>query len=234
MRHPIFLLLAFFVVPEAFGQKFDWSEKVNRRWVSVAAGPSFMYATTGGNFSNVEVALQPAFSLGFEQELNRHFSVQATTGVQFLRSLPFSAQSETRLANWAEAEQPFQVNGQALFIDVAPRVHLFSRSPFYGGNRFNVYAAAGVGGMVVNRLVQIQQGESLMENTLQRRETSVHVYFPIRMGAHYRLTDKDRIGLEGSLFLTLSDALDGNMSTNRFRNMLGQFQVVYKRQLFFE
>ncbi|EIM78332.1 hypothetical protein A3SI_04287 [Nitritalea halalkaliphila LW7] len=234
MRIPFFLLLVFLAVPEAFGQKFDWSEKVNRRWVSVAAGPSFMYATTGGNFSNAQVALQPAFSLGLEQELNRHFSVQATTGVQFLSSLPFSAQSETRLANWAEAETAFQMSGQALFIDVAPRAYLFSRSPFYGGNRFNVYAAAGVGGMVVNRLVQIQQGETPAENTLQRRETSVHMYFPVRTGAYFRLSEKDRIGVEGSLFISLSDALDGNTSANRFQNMLGQFQIVYKRQLFID
>lgn len=212
---------------EGAAQNF-YKEKISReKYVQLGAGPSFMYADNAGGLRNVDFNVRPALAVSFGKKMNSLLDLKATLGYQFYKSQDMDYFDEQLVTNWGNKNYSVDTRSNIFFMDVMPSVYLFKFSNHAMRKDFNINAGAGFGYLLaINRELRLKNQQTYTENELRSS-----FYVPLRLGVSYRLGIYDDISLEGSLFLTFSDRIDGTEEFNRFNDHLLQGQIVYRRYL---
>lgn len=221
----LFLIVALTSI-EVSAQNF-YREKISRdNLLSIGFGPSFAYLDNGGAYRDFKFEVKPSFSLGYIKRLTPMFDLRATTGVQWISS---GGTPSTQVKNyWAERNSAFTAKGSALFFDVMPSVNLIPFTNHMNRSFANLYGGFGVGIMYTST----KQTKSFNENEVSEKFSTATAYLPFRAGLSFQLGAYADIAAEGTLMLTFSDNLDGNVGFNRFGDHLGQVQIVYRRYLY--
>lgn len=209
----------------SFSQNF-YKERISRdHIVSLGIGPSFAYLDNGGQYRSLNFEIKPSFSLSMTKRLNPMFDLRATTGVQWIQSGGDPGQALQDA--WYAKNASFTAKGDAAFIDLMPSVNLIPFSNHMHRTRFNIYGGFGLGVMRVNT----KQTKSFNSEEIPIKNNIVTGYVPIRAGLSYRIGPYLDIAGEGTMLLTFSDNLDGNIGFNRFGDHMAQAQIVIRKFL---
>ncbi|WP_158859988.1 hypothetical protein [Lunatibacter salilacus] len=229
MRYRLILLASTFIclITQAKAQNF-YKEKISReKYVQLGVGPSFMYADNAGGFRNVDFNIRPSISASMGKKINSFFDLKATLGYQFYKSQDKEYYGQSLISSWGENNYAVETRSNIVFMDVVPTAHLFKFTNHALRRSVNIYAGAGLGYLLaINQELRYKNEQTYQENKV--RST---LYVPLRGGISYRLGLYDDISLEGSLFLTFSDKVEGTPNFNRFNDHLLQGQIVYRRYL---
>jgi len=229
MRNKLFLLACTFLclILKAEAQNF-YKEKISReKYVQLGVGPSFMYADNAGGLRNGDINVRPSIAASIGRKISPFFDLKATLGYQFYKSQDKEYFNNNLISSWGENNFSVETRSNIIFMDVAPTIHLFKFTNHALRKDFNIYAGAGLGYlMAINQELRYKNGQTYHENKIRSS-----FYLPLRGGVSYRLGLYDDISLEGSLFLTFSDKVEGTADYNRFNDHLLQGQIVYRRYL---
>jgi hypothetical protein len=226
-KHAILFTCLLWLSFEGTAQNF-YKEKISReKYVQLGAGPSFMYADNAGGLRNVNFNVRPALAVSIGKKMNSLLDIKATLGYQRYKSQDTDYFDEQLVTNWGNKNYSVDTRSNIFFMDVMPSVYLFKFSNHAMRREFNINAGAGFGYLLaINRELRLKNQQTYTENELRSS-----FYVPLRLGVSYRLGIYDDISLEGSLFLTFSDRIDGTKEFNRFNDHLLQGQIVYRRYL---
>lgn len=215
------------LIVEAEAQNF-YKEKISReKYVQLGAGPSFMYADNAGGLRNIDFSVKPAISASIGKKINSFFDLKGTLGYQFYKSQDIDYFNNDLISLWGEQNNAVETRSNIIFMDILPTAHLFKFTNHALRRNFNIYAGAGLGYLLaINQELRYKNEQTYPENKL--RST---FYMPLRGGISYKLGLYDDLSLEGSLFLTFSDKIEGTAGYNRFNDHLLQGQIVYRRYL---
>ena len=220
-----FLLVWMFSIESSRAQSF-YKERIPRNnTISFGLGPSIVYAETGGQYNRFDFAVRPALSLAFGKKISPLINIQATGGIQWIGS--GGSPSEDAIDQWLANESAISFSGQAYYLDLMP---VFNFMPFHHHmqrNYINFYGGMGIGLLQANT----KRFYSLEENSAEYIAIFPTAYIPLRAGMSYSIGNLYDISLEGSLFLTFTDDLDGNQNWNAFNDHLIQMQIVFKKYL---
>lgn len=220
-----FILVFFLISGLAMGQSF-YQEKIPRNNVfSIGIGPSFAYMDNGGQYRDFNFELKPSFSASYSRKINSRFDLRGTVGYQQISSggnPPISVQE-----NWERKGSSFTAIGSVYFMDVMPSMNLFQYDHHMNRRKVNLYGGFGLGVLHM----ATKQTKSFEENEFPSNHTSTIPYVPIRAGLSYRIGKYADIAGEGTILWTFTDAVDGNVGSNRFNDQFAQAQIVYRRYL---
>ncbi len=204
-----------------------YKEKISRdNMLMVGFGPSFAYIDNGGPYRTFEFEVKPSFSAAFAKRLTPIFDLRATAGIQGISS---SGRPDTNVTNhWKLYNSSFTAIGNALYFDVMPSVNLIPFSNHMNRSFANLYGGFGVGVMYTST----KQKKSYAEDEIPQKFNTTTAYMPFRAGLSFQLGAYADIAAEGTLMLTFTDNIDGNVGFNRFGDHLGQVQIVYRRFLY--
>lgn len=229
MRKRLTLLATTFLclILQAEAQNF-YKEKISReKYVQLGVGPSFMYADNAGGLRNVDFNIRPSISASIGKKINPIIDLRASLGYQFYKSQDKEYFGQQTISRWGRNNHAVETRSNIIFMDVVPTAHLFKFTNHALRRNFNIYAGVGLGYLIaINQELKYKNEQTYQENKV--RST---LYVPLRGGITYRLGLYDEISLEGSLFLTFSDKVEGNADFNRFNDHLLQGQIVYRRYL---
>jgi len=221
-----FLLVWMFTVESSRAQSFYKKDNMPRNnSFSIGLGPSFVYAETGGQYSNLEFAIRPALSFAYAKKINPLLSLQATTGMQWIGS--GGNPSQEAIDQWLANESAINFSGQAYYLDFMPMLNLMPFSDHNKRSQINFYGGIGIGVMQA----RTKRYYTLEENSREYTAIFPTAYVPIRTGMSYRISKIYDISLEGSMLFTFSDDLDGNQNWNAFNDHLIQMQIIFKKYL---
>jgi len=219
---PVFLffqMLAGF----SFGQSF-YQERVSRNHIfTFGVGPSFAYMDNGGQYRAMHFEIKPSISAAYTKKLNTRFDLRGTAGLQWLSS--GGNPSDGMLETWTNNEAAFTAKGSALYVDLMPSVNLIAFANHMNRSKVNLYGGFGLGYMLVNT----KQTKSFSADEKPTNESISTGYVPVRAGLSLTLGPYSDIAGEGTMFITFTDNLDGNIGFNRFGDHLAQAQIVYRR-----
>jgi hypothetical protein len=225
-KNYLFLFLLALVCNQTVQAQSFYKERVPRNnSLALGIGPSFIYAETGGQYSLLDFAINPALSLAYSKRINPSISLQATTGVQWIEN--GGNPSQEAINQWLANESAISFSGQAYFFDLMP---VFNLSPIYHHlqrNYLNFYGGLGIGVLQARTKRYYTQEE----NSREYIANFPTAYIPIRSGMSYRIGNFYDICLEGSMLLTFSDDLDGNQNWNKYSDHLFQIQFILKKYL---
>lgn len=215
------------LIVQAEAQNF-YKEKISReKYIQLGVGPSFMYADNSGGVRNVDFNIKPAISASMGKKINSFFDLKATLGYQFYKSQNMEYFNDDIIALWGEKNYSVETRSNIIFMDIMPYAYLFKFTNHALRRNLNIYAGAGLGYLLaINQELRYKNEQTYPENKLRSA-----FYIPLRGGISYRLGLYDDISLEGSLFLTFSDKIEGTSEFNRLNDYLLQGQIVYKRYL---
>lgn len=210
----------------ANGQNF-YKEKISRdHIISFGIGPAFAYMDNGGQYRDFNFKLKPSISAAITKRLSPLFDVRATGGIQWIES--GGDPSQRVIDHWKLYNSSFTAKGTALFFDVMPSVNLIPFANHMNRSFANFYGGFGFGVMYTST----EQTKSFEENEIPQRETLTTAYMPFRAGLSFQLGAYADIAAEGTLMLSFTDNMDGNVGFNRFGDHLGQVQIVYRRYIY--
>ncbi len=191
--------------------------------VTIGFGPSFAYLDNGGQYRDWNFEIKPSVSLALTKKLNPTFDLRTTLGYQYISSggNPSYAVRDA----WYESFSSFTAKGPAYYFDLIPSINLIKFDNHMYRSLFNLYGGFGLGVMHV-RTRQTKSFSSEEEPTKHQITTG---YVPVRAGLSYKVGPYSDIAGEGTMLLTFTDNLDGNVGFNRFGDHLFQAQLVYRR-----
>ncbi|MEP1956761.1 MAG: hypothetical protein ABJ333_15240 [Algoriphagus sp.] len=195
--------------------------------VSIGVGPSFAYLDNGGQYRSFNFEFKPSVSASLIKRLNDRFEIRATGGVQWISSGGNPSTSVTDI--WTSNNSAFTANGSVIYFDVMPSFYVIPFGNHMNRSMFNLYGGLGLGVMHSNT----EQTKSFNAEERPVRKKVTTGYVPIRAGLSYSIGPFSDIALEGTMLLSFTDNLDGNIGFNRFDNdILVQGQLVYRRYFF--
>ncbi|MBN7810973.1 hypothetical protein J0A68_08405 [Algoriphagus sp. H41] len=223
---PLFKHLAFLLLLLSSGtiqgQNF-YKERISRdNILAIGIGPSFAYLDNGGQYRALSFAIKPSVSVGLTKRLSNSLDLRSTLGYQYISNggNPSFAVRDM----WYENYSSFTAKGPLYYFDVTPRIYLKGFSNHMHRSLFNLYGGVGLG-ILHSRTEQTKSFESEEIPTEHKITTG---YVPVRAGLSYRLGPYSDIALEGTMMLTFTDNLDGNVGFNRFADHLFQTQLMYR------
>lgn len=226
MSTPIRILFALFFFGLSFpilAQNF-YTERISRNNIfSIGMGPSFAYMDNGGQYRAGNFEIKPSISASLIKRLNPRFDLRSTAGVQWISSGGNPAPVVKDI--WVANASSFTSEGQGVYFDIMPSLNIVPFSNHMHRSRWNIYGGLGIGVMHVSS----QQTKNFNENEVAIKEQITTAYVPVRAGLSYRIGPYSDIAGEGTMFLTFSDNLDGNVGFNRFGDHLAQAQIVYRK-----
>lgn len=194
--------------------------------ISIGVGPSFAYLDNGGQYRTFNFEFKPSISASLIKRLNDRFELRATGGVQWISSGGNPSTAVTDL--WTANNSSFTAKGSVYYFDVMPSMYVVPFGNHMNRSMFNFYGGFGLGVMHSNT----EQTKSFSKDEVPTREKITTAYVPIRAGLSYTLGPFADIALEGTMFATFTDNLDGNIDFNRFGDHLVQGQIVFRRYFF--
>ena len=204
-----------------------YKEKISRdNILSFGFGPSFAYLDNGGAYRDFNFEIKPSFSASIAKRLTPMFDLRATTGIQWISS---GGDPSVRVQDyWYERNSAYTAKGSAIYFDVMPSVNLIPFSNHMNRSFANLYGGFGIGVMYTST----KQTKSFSEDEVPEKFNLTTAYLPFRAGLSFQLGAYADIAAEGTLMLTFTDNMDGNIGFNRFGDHLGQVQIVYRRYLY--
>jgi hypothetical protein len=225
-KNSIFLFLIVLVFNQTIQAQSFYKERLPRNnSFAFGVGPSFIYADTGGQYSLFDFAINPVLSIAYAKRINPFISLQATTGVQWIEN--GGNPSQEAINQWLANESAVSFSGQTFFFDLMPMFTLFPYYHHMQRNYLNFYGGLGIGVLQA----RTKRYYTLEENSREYIANFPTAYIPIRAGMSYRIGNFYDICLEGSMFLTFSDDLDGNQNWNKYNDHLFQIQFIVKKYL---
>ena len=203
-----------------------YKEKVSRDHIlSIGLGPSFVYFDNGGRYRTLNFEIKPSASIAFTKKLSSTFDIRATTGIQSISS--GGNPNELVTYQWASNSSSFTAKGSALYFDLMPMMNLISFDNHIHRTKVNLYGGAGLGIMYT----QTKQSKSFSEDEVPIQNSITTGYIPVRAGLSFRVGPYSDIAGEGSMLLTFTDNMDGNIGFNGYGDHLMQAQIVYRRYI---
>jgi len=226
-----FLSISFFTITLLLSSNLEaqnfYKEKISRdNILTIGFGPSFAYIDNGGQYRTFNFEIKPSFSAAFAKRLTPTFDLRATAGIQGISSGGNPSKNVKEF--WKENNSSFTANGNALYFDVMPSVNLIPFTNHMNRSFANLYGGFGFGVMYT----RTKQTKSFDENEVPQKFNTTTAYLPFRAGLSFQLGAYSDIAAEGTLMLTFTDNMDGNVGFNRFGDHLGQVQIVYRRYLY--
>jgi hypothetical protein len=222
----LLLFLYFYMAGSHLHAQNFYKERSGRdQTVGVGIGPSFIFADNGGIYKKLNFPIRPTYSFHYGKRVNSFWQIRATAGMQGIGSggdYPIEV-----LQIWDVRKSAFRFSGTAIYADVMPLVQLMPFFNHMDRSNFNWYGGIGLGFVQASTTLFY----SMSQNTPSRKQRLFTASFPIRSGVSYRLGDFGDLSLEGSLLLTLTDQIDGNIGYNKFGDHLIQLQLQYTRYL---
>jgi hypothetical protein len=223
----IFLILFFLTIDthSAFAQNF-YKEKTPRIHTAGAGiGPSFIIADNGGRYNNLSFAINPSGALFYSKRLSSHWNIRATSGVQIIES---HGEYPLRIQDfWRQQGSAIRFTGTAYYLDLMPTIQL---SPFFHHmTRSKINFSGGIGIGVLGTFSKLYF--NMAEDSPATKQRLLTMILPIRSTLTYKLNPYSDLSLEGTVILTLSDEIDGNVGSNQFNDNLVQLQLMYIRYL---
>lgn len=213
----------FFYSVSAKTQNF-YKEKISRDQIlSIGLGPSFAYLDNGGQYRSFNFEIKPSAALSYIKKLTNSFELRATSGFQSISSGGNPPGLITDF--WASQGSSFTVIGQVIYVDLMPSLYLFSVDNHMNRPSVNLYGGIGFG---VKHLITKQSKSFNMEAPIVKSNMTTS-YIPVRSGLSWRVGPYSDLAGEGTMILTFSDNLDGNVGSNRFGDHLFQAQLVFRR-----
>ncbi|WP_154858547.1 hypothetical protein [Cyclobacterium xiamenense] len=222
------LLLAAPLLPlRVSGQNF-YKEKISRnQYVQAGLGLGAMYSDNSGRFRGLDVKIGPAASVAYGRKLHPHLDLRGYLGYQRTQSQDQDYFTPQTIASWEANGQAIESKNNLIFLDLMPTLQLFSSENHTQRKRLNAYLGAGLGLLLnLNEETRIEGNETSSSN-----HSRIVGYVPVRGGLSYKLNLYTDIALEGSLFLTFSDELDGNVGFNQFNDYPVSGQLVFRRYI---
>jgi hypothetical protein len=220
---PLLVLVSLFIPNSLSAQSFYKERIARNNIITIGAGPSFAYLDNGGQYRELNFEIKPSFSLAFSKRVTPFLDLRTTAGVQAITNggNPPEALQEI----WSEKGAAFTAKGPAYFLDFMPSLNLIPFSNHMNRSRFNFYGGLGLGVMSVNT----EQTKSFYTEEIPTKVRVTTGYVPVRAGLSYSLGPYSDLAGEGTMLLTFTDKLDGNIGSNRFGDHLAQAQIVYRR-----
>ncbi len=204
-----------------------YKEKQSRDNIfSIGVGPAMAYMDNGGQYRTFNFEVKPSVTASLIKRLNDRFDLRASAGMQWISSGGNPTPNITGL--WFEKHSAFTVSGPVYYFDLMPSMYLVPFGNHMNRSLFNFYVGLGLGVMHAST----EQTKTFDKDEIPTHHTITTGYVPIRAGLSYSIGPFSDIALEGSLMMTFTDNLDGNVDFNRFGDHLGQAQVVYRRYFF--
>ncbi|MGY6560042.1 MAG: hypothetical protein ACXIT9_12255 [Nitritalea sp.] len=219
-----FLMVSELNAQNLYGYRFRKQE-----FVGVQAGIGIPYAAGLGHYQPLRLPVAPALSVFYEKEWSPRLYYRFQASGQQLRSLAEGRWDPNILESKRAADDPLNVRGYMQQLEFSLPFYLFKKSPYYGGNTWNMYLAPAVGVMGVWRSF-----EQASEADRQRASEGL-AFAGLRLGAWWQLPDSPwRIGLEGNLQVLSRNGLGGlDRPTRLGPDMNGTFQVTLRRKVDF-
>ncbi len=217
------LILFTLSISQLSAQNFYKQQIARDNIFSIGVGPSFAYMDNGGQYKAMNFEIKPSISASLIKRMTPRFDLRATGGVQWLSSggNPTYAVQDFWVSNYSS----FTANGPAYFFDLMPSMNLIPFANHMHRSKFNLYGGLGLGVMHT----RTKQTKSFSENEIPRTEQFTTAYIPVRAGLSFTLGPYSEIAGEGTMLLTFTDKLDGNVGFNRYGDHLFQAQLVYRR-----
>lgn len=201
-----------------------YKERVSRdNILSIGVGPSFAYLDNGGQYRALNFEIRPSISAALTKKLSSIFDLRATAGIQWISSGGNPSTSVTD--QWFASSSAYTAQGTAIYFDLMPTVNLISFDNHIHRSKVNLYGGAGFGVMYS----QTKQTKSFSEDETPSDNSLTSAYVPVRAGLSVRIGPYSDIAGEGTMLLTFTDNLDGNVGFNRYGDHLFQTQLVYRR-----
>lgn len=149
--------------------------------------------------------------------------LRATLGVQWIENggNPTTAVRDA----WFLSGASFTAKGSAIYFDMMPTFNLMSFDNHIYRSKVNLYGGAGLG-IIYS---QTEQKKSFSQEERPVSSDLTTAYIPVRAGLSFKIGPYSDIAGEGTMLLTFTDNLDGNVGFNRFGDHLFQAQLVYRR-----
>ncbi len=218
----IFLFSSTLLSAQSFYKEMQIRDKI----VSIGVGPSFAYLDNGGQYRGFDFEFKPSVSASFIKRLTDRFDLRATGGVQWISSGGNPSAKVQEL--WTDNNSSFTANGSVVYFDVMPSLYVVPFGHHMNRSMFNFYAGLGLGVMHAST----DQTKSFNIEEIPVRENITTAYVPIRAGLSYTLGAFSDIAVEGTMMVTFTDNLDGNIGFNKFNDNFVQGQIVYRRYFF--
>lgn len=201
-----------------------YKEKISRDQIlTIAAGPSFAYLDNGGQYQSWDFEVKPSVAISLTKKLTPLFELRTTTGIQWISS---GGNPPTVLTDqWSFNGSSYTAKGNAYYFDLMPSVYLIPFSNHMHRSLINLYVGAGLG---IMRVVTEQTKSFNIEERPINYNTMTG-YLPVRAGLSFRLGSYSDLAGEGTMLMTFSDNLDGNMNSNRYADHLFQAQIVFRK-----
>lgn len=217
------LLLLLFGSGAIMAQNF-YKERISKdNIVTIGFGPSFAYLDNGGQYRDLNFKIKPSVSIALTRKLNSTFDLRSTLGYQYISSggnPPFTATDI-----WFENFSSYTAKGPVYYFDVIPSINLIKFDNHMYRSLFNLYGGFGLGVMHA----RTEQTKSFSSEEKPTKYQITTGYVPVRAGLSYKLGPYSDIAGEGTMLLTFTDNLDGNVGFNRYGDHLFQAQLVYRR-----
>lgn len=201
-----------------------YKEKISRdNILSIGLGPSFVYFDNAGQYRSLNFEIRPSASIAYTKKLSSIFDIRATAGIQSISSGGDPSFFVTN--SWSSTSSSFTAKGSALYFDLMPTINLISYDNHIHRSKVNLYGGAGIGIMYS----QTKQTKSFSEDEIPSENSITTGYVPVRVGLSLRVGPYSDIAGEGTMLLTFTDNMDGNIGFNKFADHLMQAQIVYRR-----
>ncbi|SHN29556.1 hypothetical protein SAMN04488057_11764 [Cyclobacterium lianum] len=223
----IVLLTGFFSYQSLSAQNF-YKEKISRnQYFQAGLGLGAMYADNSGRFRGLEVKTGPSVSFAYGRKIHSNIDLRTNLGYQRTQSQDQNYFSDQVVASWRGSGEAIGSKNNMIYLDVMPTLHIVGSENHTQRKRVNLYIGTGIG-----MLLNFNETTTIDANGSETNNRS-HVvgYIPVRGGLSYRLNLYTDIALEGSILITFSDELDGNVGFNRFNDYPVSGQVVFRRYL---
>ncbi|WP_245786912.1 hypothetical protein [Algoriphagus aquimarinus] len=204
-----------------------YKEKQSRDNIfSIGIGPAMAYMDNGGQYRAFNFEVKPSVTASLIKRLNDRFDLRASAGMQWISS--GGNPTPKIIGSWFEKHSAFTVSGPVYYFDLMPSMYVVPFANHMNRSLFNFYGGVGLGVMHAST----EQTKTFDKDEIPTHHTITTGYIPIRAGLSYSIGPFSDIALEGSLMMTFTDNLDGNIGFNRYGDHLGQAQVVYRRYFF--
>lgn len=204
-------------------QSFYKEQNSRDNILTIGLGPSFAYIDNGGQYRDLNFKIKPSVSIGWTKRFTDSFFLRATTGIQWITNGGDPSPEAQNM--WRLKNASFTAKGRANYFDLMPGISLISFGNHMSRSLFNLYGGLGIGILTATT----QQTKSFNRENAPFRQVITTGYIPVRAGLSYRLGPYSDISGEGTMLLTFTDNLDGNVGSNLYADHLFQAQIVFRR-----
>ncbi|EIM77284.1 hypothetical protein A3SI_06854 [Nitritalea halalkaliphila LW7] len=224
------LAVVFFLfVSEIYAQNLYGYRFRKQEFVGVQTGIGIPYSAGLGHYSPLRLPVALAVSVFYEKEWTPRVYYRFQFSGQQLRSLAERRWDPDVLAEKKAAGDPLRVRGYMQQLEFNVPIYLLPKSPYYGGNKWNMFLAPAVGVMGVWRSFEVSGVDE------RQRASEGLAFAGLRLGAWWQVPDSPwRIGFEGNVQVLSRNGMGGIERPTRLGpDMNGTFQVTLRRKVDF-